>query len=157
MALEIERKFLVKRDRLPALTDPTLIRQAYIPTANGTTVRVRLAGEQGMLAVKTKAVGLTRHEYEFPIPAADAREMFEKVCGTKLVEKQRYLVSHSGMTWEIDIFLGSNDGLVVAEIELTGEDQAIDLPDWAADEVTHDPRYSNFSLATAPYCGWDQQ
>jgi adenylate cyclase len=154
MALEIERKFLVNRDRLPALTDPTLIRQAYIPTANGITVRVRLAGEQAMLAVKTKAVGLTRHEYEFPIPVADAREMLEKVCGTRLVEKQRYLVNHGGMTWEIDVFEGSNDGLIVAEIELDREDREVDLPDWTVDEVTHDSRYSNFSLATCPYSDW---
>jgi len=156
MAIEIERKFLVDRNKLPALKDAILIQQAYIPTGNGTTVRVRLAGDKALIGIKTKAVSLTRREYEYVIPVADARNMLTEVCSANLIEKQRYLVNHQGMTWEIDVFQGSNDGLIVAEIELEKEDQEFDLPDWVAEEVTSDPRYSNYNLAVTPFSDWSE-
>jgi len=154
VAIEIERKFLVKSGKLPALHNAILIQQAYIPTANGTTVRVRLAGDKALLGIKSQAVNLTRREYEFLIPVADAKEMLKEVCSANLVEKQRYLVQHAGLTWEIDVFQGNNDGLIVAEVELDSEDQQIDLPHWVDEEVSGDPRYSNYNLATMPYCSW---
>lgn len=154
MAIEIERKFLVARDKLPSLIDGTLIRQAYIPTANGTTVRIRLAGELALLGIKTAAVNFTRQEYEYPIPVSDAREMLDQVCSDKLIEKHRYLIEHGGLTWEIDVFHGSNEGLIVAEVELESEQQNIELPDWVLEEVTCFSQYSNNSLATSPYCTW---
>ena len=154
MAIEIERKYLVQRDRLPTLNDGTLIQQAYIPTTNGTTVRVRLAGQRALLTLKTPTVNLTRREYEFPIPVADAREMLNEVCSVSLVEKQRYLVKHAGLTWEIDVFEGRNDGLIVAEVEIEREDQPIELPDWVGEEVSHDPKYSNYALSAYPYSSW---
>ena len=154
MAIEIERKFLVVSDKLPALQNATLIQQAYIPTANGTTVRVRLAGDQASLAIKTQAGNLTRREYEFAIPVLDAREMLREVCLANLVEKQRFPVQHGGLTWEIDVFRGSNDGLIVAEVELDREDQKLDLPLWVDEEVTYDLRYSNYNLATSPFFSW---
>ncbi|MBT8147861.1 MAG: CYTH domain-containing protein [Gammaproteobacteria bacterium] len=154
MAIEIERKFLVIRHKLPALHNPTPIQQAYIPTTNNTTVRIRLAGQRALLTIKSRAVNLTRSEYEFPIPFEDAREMLDEVCSTNLVEKQRYLVPYAGLTWEIDVFHGSNDGLIIAEVELEQEDQQVDLPDWAGEEVSHDPRYNNHSLAMSPYSSW---
>ncbi len=154
MALEIERKFLVKRDLLPTLIDPIPIQQAYIPTSNGTTVRVRLAGNVAMLTIKTRTISISRNEYEFPIPVTDARELIEKACHANLVEKHRHLVRHGGLIWEIDIFSGLNEGLIVAEIELEQEDQEFDLPDWAAEEVSDDSRYSNSNLAIFPYSSW---
>ena len=156
MAFEIERKFLVQHDKLPALHDATLIQQAYIPTSNSTTVRIRLAETRALLTIKTQAVNLTRREYEYAIPVVDAREMLEEVCGDNLVEKQRYLVQHAGLTWEIDVFMGNNQGLIVAEVELEREDQHIDLPDWVDEEVSHDRRYSNFYLSTTPYSSWSR-
>lgn len=154
MAIEIERKFLVIRHKLPALQNGTLIQQAYIPTTNNTTVRIRLAGEQALLTIKTRAINLTRLEYEYSIPVADAREILDEVCSAHLVEKQRYLVQHAGLTWEVDVFQGSNDGLIVAEVELEQEDQRVDLPPWAGEEVSHDLKYNNRSLATSPYNSW---
>lgn len=154
MALEIERKFLVDSARLPALQDATLIQQAYIPTTNGTTVRVRLAGDSAWLGIKTPAVECSRHEYEYRIPITDAREMLQQVCSSSVVEKHRYLVNHRGMTWEIDVFRGSNDGLIVAEVELERQNQQLELPDWVAEEVSFDTRYSNHNLATSPYSSW---
>ena len=154
MAIEIERKFLVKVDKLPRLENGLRITQAYIPTANGTTVRVRLAGEKAFLGVKTLASGFSRHEYEFPIPPEDAREMLREVCLAAAIEKQRFFIQQGQLTWEIDVFGGKNEGLIVAEIELQSEDQSVTLPDWIAEEVTLDPRFGNCSLSRDPYSTW---
>ena len=154
MAIEIERKFLVHHDRLPALSSGQRIQQAYIPTTNGTTVRVRLAGDTAYLGLKTRTENFSRNEYEFPIPVSDANEMLDKVCGTARIEKMRYLVTFGGNTWEVDIFEGLNAGLIVAEIELSSEAQQFERPEWIADEVTSDPRFSNFRLATIPFSYW---
>lgn len=153
MAIEIERKFLVKVDKLPRLENGMRIVQGYIPTVNGTTVRVRLAGEKAFLGVKSVASGFSRHEYEFPIPLEDAREMQREVC-LAAIEKQRYFIPQGEVTWEIDVFGGENEGLIVAEVELQSEDQSITLPDWIAEEVTLDPRFGNYSLARDPYSTW---
>jgi adenylate cyclase len=154
MTIEIERKFLVRSDKLPELTQGVRIEQAYIPTGNGSTVRVRLAGDQAFIAVKGRASNLSRREYEFAIPVADATEMLGTVCAEARVEKRRYLLEHAGLTWEVDVFEGANEGLLVAEVELDTEDQFVELPEWVGDEVSLDRRYSNYSLALYPYNNW---
>jgi len=154
MAIEIERKFLVLQEQLPPLADGVRIEQAYIPTSTGITVRVRLAGDTGFIGIKTRTTNLSRNEYEFPIPPEVAMEMFGAVCQGARIEKHRYLLEHDGGLWEIDVFGGANEGLIVAEIELDREDQAISLPAWIGEEVTFDARFSNYNLANNPYSDW---
>ncbi|MBN7797666.1 CYTH domain-containing protein [Parahaliea mediterranea] len=153
MALEIERKFLVRNTDWRA-GKGQLMRQGYLGGGGGTTVRVRLAGERAWLTIKGPTTGATRAEYEYAIPADDARDMLASLCPGPLVEKRRFEVEHAGFTWEVDEFLGDNTGLVVAEIELESEDQLVPLPAWVGEEVTGDPRYYNASLARHPYRQW---
>ncbi len=154
MAIEIERKFLVHSDQLPPLENGMPIQQAYVPTANGTTVRIRIAGDRAFLAIKADAGGISRLEYEYIIPNTDAQELLEKICSTGHIEKHRYLIPQGDLTWEIDVFGGDNQGLIVAELELTSEHQEVELPCWIDREVTRDPRFSNYSLSRAPYRTW---
>ncbi|MFM1895286.1 MAG: hypothetical protein RLZZ385_360 [Pseudomonadota bacterium] len=154
MAIEIERKFLVQQDRLPPLTDGVDIVQGYIPTSNATSVRIRIAGEQGFLTIKQRTTGITRKEHEFAIPLQDAREMIGEMCNDLTIEKTRYLIHQDRLTWEIDVFKGANAGLVIAELELDSEDQPFERPAWLGEEVTLDPRYSNSSLLLQPHTTW---
>jgi CYTH domain-containing protein len=154
MGLEIERKYLTGSDawKVGAVGKP--YRQGYIAIQKGRTVRVRIAGEEGYLTIKAAAGGIARTEFEFPIPLADAQTLLDHHCLPYLVEKTRYRIEHAGMIWEVDEFLGLNRGLVVAEVELQSEDQAIALPDWVGAEVTHDVRYLNSALSQHPYSLW---
>ena len=102
MAIEIERKFLVLGNELPALTRGTPIKQGYIPTANGTTVRVRLAGDNAYLCLKSPARNITRQEYEYAIPLSDGQEMLELFSVNHSIEKHRYLIDHNELRWELD-------------------------------------------------------
>ena len=154
MSLEIERKFLLKGEGWRALGAGVPYRQGYLSTVPGRSVRVRLVRDKGFLTIKGIAVGVTRAEYEYEIPAAEAGEMLDNLCERPLIEKTRYRVEHHGLTWEIDEFDGDNAGLIVAEVELEKEDQAIVLPDWIGKEVTGDPRYYNASLIASPYTQW---
>jgi CYTH domain-containing protein len=154
MATEIERKFLVKDDAWRSLGRGTTYRQGYIYTENWTTVRVRLAGERGYLTIKGKRVGAARAEFEYPIPREDAEIMLETLCDRPLIEKVRYRVFHGDLVWEVDEFRGENAGLILAEVELAAENQAISLPDWIGKEVTDDLRYYNSYLARHPYRDW---
>jgi adenylate cyclase len=152
MGVEIERKFLVNKELWQSLLKPEgkHYRQGYLLNSNDRVVRVRIAGEQGFLTIKGAAEGISRLEYEYEIPKSDAEEMLERFQpeGT---EKIRYRIPEdSGLTWEVDQFLGANEGLVVAEIELKSEDQLFSKPEWLDQEVTHDERYSNSSLALNP-------
>jgi CYTH domain-containing protein len=110
--------------------------------------------DKGYLTVKGITVGTARAEYEYEIPADDASEMLDNLCEHPLIEKTRYRVQHHGLTWEIDEFEGDNAGLIVAEVELEEEDQAVILPDWVGKEVTGDPRYYNARLVNEPYARW---
>ncbi len=154
MALEIERKFLVKHGVWLAPSAGTRYRQGYLSTDPARGVRVRLAGGQAWLTIKGKTVGISRAEFEYPIPVADAREMLDRLCRRPLIEKTRYRVEAAGLVWEVDEFDGVNAGLVIAEVELADENQRIDLPDWVGREVTGDPRYCNASLVDRPFCEW---
>lgn len=154
MGLEIERKFLVIAQDWQGMADGVSIRQGYLPTERHTVVRIRLNDTRAFLAVKGKNNGISRMEFEYEIPGADAEVMLESLCRHPLIEKTRYRVGYGGMTWEIDVFDGANKGLVVAEIELEYEAQQFSLPPWVTTEVTGDPRYYNANLVRQPYCEW---
>jgi adenylate cyclase len=155
MSVEIERKFLVAGDAWRELTAEYIhIRQAFLALDGKASVRVRIKDStQATLTVKSRASGLSRLEFEYPVPLIDAEAMLPLRLGA-VIEKRRWLVPYMGMMWEIDTFLGDNDGLVVAEIELRQEHQHIDLPPWIGREVTGLAKYYNSSLARRPYCTW---
>jgi len=154
MGVEIERKFLVRGDGWRALGEGVLLRQGYLSSAPERTVRVRVEGGAAMLTIKGRSTGATRSEWEYPIPIPDAQALLDALCERPLIEKKRYRIPFDGIVWEVDEFLGENAGLVVAEIELSAEDQAFSKPDWVGEEVTHDPRYFNSSLIRNPYSRW---
>jgi adenylate cyclase len=153
MALEIERKFLVASDTWRDGSPGVRICQGYLTRDPARTVRVRLAGERGFLTIKGASEGISRQEFEYPIPAAEARALLE-LCLPPLLDKIRHERRHEGRLWEIDEFLGDNAGLVVAEIELDDAAAALARPAWLGREVSEDPRYFNARLAVAPWRGW---
>lgn len=155
MKIEIERKFLLTGDSWRQGATGTLYRQGYLCTDPERTVRVRIGGDTAILAIKGRGDGLSRPEYEFPIPPGEAATLLDGLCLQPLVEKVRYLVPFAGLTWEIDEFLGVNAGLVLAEVELEHPDQPVPLPPWVGREVTGDPRYYNAWLARHPFATWD--
>lgn len=165
MAQEIEHKFLVKDTRYREFTQGTHYRQGYIPTLNGMTVRVRIAGSQAFVTFKDHAIGLTRHEFEYSIPMADALQLLDLMCSKPQIEKTRYVIPAgtgnnvdgsevNGLHWEVDEFMGDNEGLILAEIEVPDEGCSFPIPDWIGNEVTGDHRYYNSSLCKYPYKEW---
>lgn len=155
MATEIERKFLLANDSWRAAADNgTRFRQGYLIGAEKASVRIRIEGEQANINIKSATLGVRRQEYEYDIPLAEAEEMLDTLCEQPQIEKTRYLVALGNHTWEIDVFSGQNEGLVVAEVELASEDEAFELPDWAGAEVSDDPRYYNVCLVKHPYSEW---
>lgn len=154
MGKEIERKFLIKGDEWKKLGKGTVYRQGYLSTVKERVVRVRTIDDKGYLTIKGINRGATRLEYEYEIPLQDANEMLDELCERPLIEKTRYVVPYAGLKWEIDEFAGENQGLVFAEVELTNENQKIELPDWIGEEVTGDPRYFNSNLIKHPYTKW---
>ena len=146
MAKEIERKFLVSDLRVIEGRVGSRIVQGYIAD-QPMTVRVRIIEAEAFLTIKGKAVGIERDEYEFPIPMHHARELLEHHCGQRMVEKTRYRIPHEKHVWEVDVFGGRHQGLVVAEVELDSSDQTFALPKWIAEEISHDRRYSNSTLS----------
>jgi adenylate cyclase len=149
--MEIERKFLVRGDGWRPGPAGVLQRQGYL-SVEDPTVRVRIEGERATLTVKGAQAGLSRPEFEYEIPLADAGELL-RLCPFA-VEKTRYVREFGGRRWEIDVFHGPNEGLVVAEIELEREDESFALPLWLGAEVSRDPRYRVSSLARNPFGGW---
>lgn len=154
MGQEIERKFLVGNDSWRAGASGIRFRQGYLSTDPQRTVRVRLEGDRGMLTIKGLSRGLSRAEFEYPIPAAEAATLLDTLCLRPLIEKTRYRVEHGGHLWEIDEFSGDNAGLVLAEVELSSEDEQVELPPWAGPEVSTDPRYYNANLVRHPFRSW---
>lgn len=155
MAIEIERKFLLKNQQWRAIADQgCLIRQGYLSDQPERTVRVRLSGEQAWLTIKGKTQGIARLELEYPIAVAEAVQLLDQLCLKPLIEKYRYRIVQKDVVWEIDEFLGENKGLLVAEIELRSIDQAFDRPAWLGDEVSDDPRYFNSALIQQPFSSW---
>lgn len=153
MAIEIERKFLVLNTDFLKGQQGTEYKQGYL-NREGATVRVRIAGEDAFLTIKGKSDGISRLEFEYAIPRAEANEMLANLCALPPIEKTRYLIDFAGKCWEVDVFHGSNKGLIVAEIELNAVEEYFEKPDWLGEEVSHDPRYFNSQLASNPYCNW---
>jgi adenylate cyclase len=154
MGIEIERKFLVDVESLPDFGEGKYISQGYIDTSDKTVVRARVKGDKGFLTLKGESTGIACSEYEYEIPKADALEIIANMCGGKTVEKTRYEFPVHGHTWEIDVFHGRNDGLIVAEIELNSEDETFEKPNWVKEEVTGQVKYFNARLLNTPYSEW---
>ena len=159
MAREIERKFLLANETWrQSVKQKTRFLQGYLnqieESSSKSSVRVRIEGEAANLNIKSLEIGLSRDEYEYPIPLSDAEKMLKKLSVGPVIEKIRYLVEYDGLTWEIDEFFGDNAGLIVAEVELESETQSLSLPAWAGAEVTHDVKYYNISLSKHPYKEW---
>ncbi|MDE5972236.1 MAG: CYTH domain-containing protein [Muribaculaceae bacterium] len=150
MALEIERKFLVSDpDILNRATRKIHIVQGYLSLLPEATVRVRIKDQSGYLTVKGLNSGATRHEWEYEIPLADARQMLSLSQGT-IVDKVRHILTdNNGLTWEIDVFASPHPGLILAEVELPSADTPVELPEWIGREVTSDPQYFNSTMAAS--------
>jgi adenylate cyclase len=148
MAAEIERKFLVRGGGWKASADGgSRLQQAYLASTDGCAIRVRIKDDaEAFLTIKSAKPGSSRDEFEYPVPVDDARAMLKLGTG-EVIEKTRYRVPAGDLTWEIDVFSGAQDGLIIAEIELPDEGARFERADWLGDEVTHDKRYYNASLA----------
>ena len=154
MAIEIERKFLVKEKPFHLAKKSLRIRQGYIVNDQKQVIRVREKGDNYFLTVKGNNIGISRLEFDFPISKEDAEELLEHFCKTTMIDKTRHYVENHGHTWEVDEFHGDNTGLVVAEIELEAEDEQFERPDWVGEEVTSHERYYNMNLAINPFKNW---
>jgi adenylate cyclase len=153
MAFEIERKFLVKENNWRN-GQGTMYRQGYLNTDENRNVRVRVIDDRGYLTVKGISKGASRVEYEYEIPKAEADAMLDNLCEKPLITKKRYKIEFKGFVWEVDEFLGENQGLIIAELELESEDQVFIKPEWIGEEVTEDPKYFNSNLIHHPYSKW---
>lgn len=157
MGLEIERKFLVKSDSWRAgVVSATEIKQGYLNSTPERTVRIRIYGERGFITIKGKNDNLTRKEFEYEIPLADAESLIE-LCEKPIIEKTRHIYNYKGNKWEIDEFKGDNAGLIMAEVELKDEDQKVEIPEFIGEEVSSDRRYYNSSLIKSPYAEWGKK
>lgn len=156
MPQEIERKFLVTGDYKSQAYAQSRIVQGYISSARGRTVRVRIRGVQGYLTIKgaSNASGTSRYEWEKEIPLNEAEDLM-KLCEPGIIDKTRYLVRSGIHTFEVDEFYGENEGLTVAEVELSSEDEPFVKPDFIGQEVTGDVRYYNSHLMKCPFTRWE--
>lgn len=158
MAIEIEKKFLVINNDWQKLSQKNISQiQGYFSTNDSCSIRIRISGNEAHLNIKSATLGIIRSEYDYPVPLNDAKEMLQSLCIKPLIEKTRYYVPIDNHLWEIDVFSGENEGLVVAEIELESENETINLPAWIGEEVSDDPRYYNVCLVKHPYRNWNDQ
>jgi adenylate cyclase len=156
MPEEIERKFLVSDNAYRISAEPLYIHQGFLSTDKDRVVRIRIAGDEAFLTIKGITQGISRAEFEYRIPVADAESMLKHLCLKPTIEKYRFKIDFKGNTWEVDEFLGENEGLVIAEIELKHEGQEFTKPAWVGEEVSHDLRYYNANLVKHPYKYWQK-
>jgi len=155
MATEIERKFLVlNQDWQESTMSKLHIVQAYLATNEFSSTRIRIQDDQANINIKSATLGISRTEFEYTIPLVDAQLMIDELCVKPAIDKIRYMVKHMQHTWEIDVFSGDNEGLIVAEIELSSPDETFEKPSWLGEEVSHDKRYYNVCLIQHPYKEW---
>ena len=154
MPIEIERKYLLRDNSWKGLADGVLYKQGYIFASNDKSVRIRIVGEKAYLTIKASKAGIVRDEFEYEIPLKDAHELLENHCNGKIIEKTRYKITYENMEWEIDEFHGQNQGLVIAEIELSDASQNIIKPVWIGEEVSNEMKYYNSNLIDYPFCEW---
>ena len=154
---EIERKFLVANDGWRQGADQgTRFRQAYLAETERAVVRVRIEEDsRGFLTVKSAEAGLTRQEYEYPVPVAHAEALIA-LCQGSVLRKTRFRSRHADRTWEVDVYSGDNEGLVTAEIEMSSAEDAVELPLWIGAEVTGSARYYASRLASRPFSSWSE-
>ncbi len=155
MPIETERKFLVIGDDWKDGATSENFSQGYLSQDPERSVRVRIAGNQAFLTIKGMSQGISRQEFEYPIPEDDARQLLT-LCLPSIISKTRYFVQSHGKRWEVDEFHGDNQGLIIAEIELDDAAEQVELPHWTGKEVSDDPRYYNVALAKLPYSKWRQ-
>ncbi len=156
MAQEIERKFLVKSDAFKAnVSKETRITQGYLSSIPERTVRVRVKGSKGFITIKGigSASGASRYEWEKEIPVEEVKELLT-ICEPGVIDKTRYEVKNGPFKFEVDEFYGENQGLTVAEIELSSEDDSFEKPEWLGEEVTGDVKYYNSMLMKTPFTKW---
>jgi CYTH domain-containing protein len=155
MGIEIERKYLVKADLWSKVKPQKsiLIQQAYLSRDPEKTIRIRVADDKGFITIKGPTTGISRKEFEYEIPVAEAKELMDGFT-KNAIHKIRHHVLHKNNLWEVDEFKGDNEGLVIAEIELEEADEKVDLPEWIDSEVSSDRRYSNSNLVAKPYKTW---
>ena len=164
MGIEIERKFVVVSDGWrTAASRRQRMAQGYLNDAASlqagaqkASVRVRIAGEQAALNLKSRELGASRQEFEYAVPLADAEALLA-LCVGGTIDKTRHYVRIGAHVWEVDEFHGDNAGLIVAEIELGAVDEAFEKPSWAGAEVTNEARYYNLALAARPYAQWTDE
>ena len=155
MGVEIERKFLVYGDDWRALATKTVeMRQAYLASTPGCSVRVRITDDEARLNIKSGTLGIARQEFDYGIPPSDAQEIVETLCNGETLTKTRYFVPNGVHVWEVDEFSDANAGLIVAEIELEAVDTIFETPHWVGKEVSHDERYYNVNLIKRPFPEW---
>ena len=155
MAVEIERKFLIKNDSWKtSVSHSTRIRQGYLAPLSKSSVRVRIEGDAANINIKSATLGIRRTEYEYSIPMADAIDMLNNLCQEPKISKTRHHIQSGQHTWEIDEFYDDNEGLLVAEIELNSEGEDFEKPEWLGEEVTQDIRYYNVNLIKHPFKQW---
>jgi adenylate cyclase len=155
MAIEIEHKFLLSNDTWRQNVSKQFeYQQGYLTSAPTSSIRIRISDDQAWLNIKSATIGTQRHEYEYIIPLEDARELMINLCGKPFIDKTRYIVINDKNTWEIDEFHGANEGLVIAEIELSSVDEIFTKPEWLGSEVTNERRYYNNNLAVNPFTLW---
>ncbi len=154
MPQEIERKFLLANDDWKSDVSRSItLKQGYLNSTKERTVRIRVSGEQAFLTIKGPVSGVTRAEYEYEVPVSDGLSMIN-LCEQPLIEKTRHFVPLGDHLWEIDVFTGANEGLIVAEIELASEGESFTQPSWLGQEVSDDARYYNSSLIHHPFTSW---
>jgi adenylate cyclase len=154
MAIEIERKFLLANHAWRAHSDRSVrMAQGYL---GGThcSIRVRVAENGAFLNIKSRELGISRQEFEYPIPESDAQSLLKQFADGNAIVKTRHFVRYDSVVFEIDVFEGENAGLVVAEVELASVDQQFTAPPWLGSEVTHDARYYNSNLVALPFSRW---
>lgn len=155
MPIEIERKYLVHPEKWKNLQKPKgeIYRQGYLLTDPHKTIRIRKTDEKGFITIKGISVGAKRQEFEYEIPKSEAEELLNQFAVSEL-SKIRYKIVFENYLWEVDEFSGDNEGLIVAEIELSDEQETFKIPEWIATEVTEDERYFNSNLTVNPFKNW---
>ncbi|MBL3526569.1 MAG: CYTH domain-containing protein [gamma proteobacterium endosymbiont of Lamellibrachia anaximandri] len=155
MPVEIERKYLVINNKwkIQVESEATL-KQGYLATLPNASIRVRVAKGCAHLNIKSVTLGISRSEYEYEIPLEEGEEILANLTAGPIIDKVRYKVRCGNHIWDLDLFHGDNEGLIVAEVELDAEDETFEMPEWAGEEVSGDPKYYNASLVKRPYCDW---
>ncbi|MCW8929753.1 MAG: CYTH domain-containing protein [Gammaproteobacteria bacterium] len=157
MGIEIEKKFLLANDNWRDQVHTSVhFRQGYLIGSDKSSVRVRIEGDKSNLNIKGATLGVRRQEFEYPIPMEDANELLSTLCAEPLIEKTRHYVKVGEHTWEIDEFSGDNQGLIVAEVELSHENEIFEEQEWLGEEVSEDTRYYNSMLIKNPYKNWKE-